>query len=61
METVERIFNLVVVHGPDYISAIIAILTGVIALSLLIPGEQPEAALRKVVDFLSKFSRKPKE
>jgi hypothetical protein len=40
------------------ISAIVGILSALIALALLIPGDQPEATLRKWVDFLAKFSRK---
>lgn len=45
-------------HGPDVVSGVMAVLSGVIAISLVIPGEQPEKALKAVVDFLSKFSRK---
>lgn len=41
-----------------WIGAITALLTAVIAIAQLIPGDQPEATLQKVVDFLSKFSRK---
>jgi hypothetical protein len=47
-----------VAHGPDVVSGVMAVLSGVIAISLVIPGEQPEKALKAVVDFLSKFSRK---
>lgn len=47
-----------IASGPNLISAITAILSAVIALCLLIPGEQPEKALQGVVDFLSKFSKK---
>jgi hypothetical protein len=48
-------------HGPDVVSALVAVLSGVIGISLLIPGEQPEAALQKTVAWLSKFSRKKPE
>lgn len=41
-----------------WLAAIIAVLTGVIAVAALIPGPEPERTLQKVVDFLSKFSRK---
>lgn len=40
------------------LNALIAILTGVIGISLMIPGDQPEKALQKIVDFLSNMSRK---
>jgi hypothetical protein len=47
-----------VVHGPEVVSAVVALLSGVIAIALIIPGEQPEKALQSVVDFLKKFSKK---
>lgn len=43
---------------PVYIAAINAVLVALIALFLLIPGEQPEKALQGVVDFIAKFSKK---
>jgi hypothetical protein len=45
-------------HGPEVVSAVMALMSGVIAISMLIPGEQPEKALQKMVDFLKKFSAK---
>lgn len=47
-----------VAHGPDVVSGLVGVLSGVIAISLMIPGEQPEKALKSVVEFLTKFSRK---
>lgn len=44
-----------------YIAAINAVLMALIALCLLIPGNEPEATLQKAVDFLGKFSKKPSE
>ena len=41
-----------------YVNAILAVLTAIIALCMLIPGEQPEKALQGIVDFISKFSKK---
>lgn len=41
-----------------WVGALVALLSAVIAIASLIPGDEPEATLRKVVDFLSKFSRK---
>lgn len=40
------------------LAAVIALLSGMIAVALIIPGDQPEKALQGIVDFLSKFSRK---
>ena len=41
-----------------WVGALVALLTAVIAVASLIPGDEPENTLQKVVDFLSKFSRK---
>jgi hypothetical protein len=41
-----------------WVGALTALLTAAIAICSLIPGDEPEATLRKIVDFLSKFSRK---
>jgi type VI protein secretion system component VasF len=41
-----------------WVGAATALLTAVIAVASLIPGDEPEATLQKIVDFLSKFSRK---
>ncbi len=43
---------------PGYVSAIDAVLVALIALCLLIPGEQPEKALRAAADWLAQFSKK---
>lgn len=55
----EQILNFV--QSQDvfaWLGALVALLSAVIAVASLIPGDEPEATLRKVVDFLSKFSRK---
>ena len=41
-----------------WVGALVALLSAVIAIASLIPGDEPEKTLQKVVDFLSKFSRK---
>ena len=41
-----------------WVGALVAVLSAVIAVASLIPGEEPEATLNKVVQFLSRFSRK---
>lgn len=38
--------------------AVLAVLTALVALFMIIPGPQPEAALQKVVDFIERFSKK---
>lgn len=36
----------------------VMVLTGLIGIAMLIPGEQPEKALQAVLDVLKKFSKK---
>ena len=59
MQTVIDIFNFLVTNGPALISGIVGVLTAIIGVALLIPGEQPEKFLQSIVDFLTKFSKKP--
>jgi hypothetical protein len=42
----------------EILGAVTALLVALIAIFELIPGEQPEKALRGVVNILTKFSRK---
>lgn len=44
--------------AQDVIGFTMMIISGVIGISLLIPGEQPEKALQAALEFLKKFSRK---
>lgn len=60
MQALMNIVNFITANYQSIISASIALLSGVIAVCLLIPGPQPEKALQGVVDFISKFSVKPK-
>lgn len=48
----------IIAQLPAYLNAVVAVLTAVIALCMLIPGEQPEKALKKVVEVIEKLSRK---
>ncbi|UOF82118.1 hypothetical protein [Caudoviricetes sp.] len=54
METIKTIFE----HANDIVGAVALILTGVITISVLLPGKEPENTLQKIVDFIGKFSRK---
>ena len=60
MEKVIEVLKELVVVGPAIVSAVVAVLSALIGLFMLIPGEQPEKALRGAVEFLAKFSSKPK-
>lgn len=37
---------------------LVLVLTGLIGLSMLIPGDQPEKALQSILDVIKKFSKK---
>lgn len=41
-----------------WLGAITAVFGAVIAVAQLIPGDEPENTLQKIVDFLAKFSNK---
>ena len=41
-----------------WVGALVALLSAVIAVASLIPGDEPENTLQKIVDFLAKFSKK---
>lgn len=58
MEHAMEVLKMIMENAPMYIAAINALLVAIIAVAVLIPGEQPEKALQKVVDFLAKISRK---
>lgn len=61
MEQVLALLQVLLEKGPVYIAALVAVLSALIGLFLLIPGEQPEKSLQAIVDFLAKFSAKKKE
>jgi hypothetical protein len=54
MDVIKFIFS----NLSAIVAALITILSGVIAIALIIPGDQPEKFLTAVRDFLKKFSRK---
>ena len=51
-------FNWVLANWSVVLNAIVALLTGVIAVAMLFPSDQPEKFLQSVVDFIKKFSAK---
>jgi len=52
------VIQFIMSHGLEIVMAVHGILAALIALFLLIPGEQPEKALQGVVDFIERFSKK---
>ena len=53
-----EVIGWILANWQSVVGAVSSILVGVIAISLLIPGDQPEKALQGVVDFLKQFSKK---
>jgi hypothetical protein len=56
METI--IPQLLKIDWLGALGALTALLAAVAAVATFIPGDEPEKTLQKIVDFLSKFSRK---
>lgn len=57
MEIIQKLLGLISQAQP-IIGALDAVILALIALFLLIPGEQPEKALRSVAALLEKISKK---
>jgi hypothetical protein len=53
-----KLFKFIALNWSQIISAIIALLTALIAIFVLIPGPEPEATLQKIVDFIKSISAK---
>jgi hypothetical protein len=58
MNELMAIVQIVIEKGPGIVAAVVGVLSALIALFMLIPGEQPEKALQAVVNLLAKFSKK---
>jgi hypothetical protein len=58
MQSVLDIGKWVLAHYQEVIVGATGVVSALIALALVIPGEQPEKALQKALDFLAKFSKK---
>ena len=58
MQTVLEIGQWILANHQVVLSALVAVVGALIALFLVIPGEQPEKGLQSVADFLAKFSKK---
>jgi len=57
MELVQKLLQILQNIGP-YVAAGNAVLLSLIALFMLVPGEQPEKALKKISEIIEKFSKK---
>jgi hypothetical protein len=45
-------------NWQSYLGVVTAVLAAAIAVATLIPGDEPERTLQKIVDFISQISRK---
>lgn len=61
MDKLASIFAWIVANYQVLITALVAILTALVAIFMLVPGAEPEKTLQKVVDFIGKFSAKKKD
>lgn len=52
------IINNLLTNWQSYLGALSAVLVAAIAVSAVIPGDEPEATLQKIVDFIARFSKK---
>ncbi len=48
-------------NWPILLAAINGILAGIIAIAMMIPGDEPEKTLQAIVDFIGKLSKKKSE
>lgn len=54
----EQVIPFLIAHGLQILGAVTLILSGLLAIALIIPGDQPDNFLQGVLDFLKKFSSK---
>lgn len=52
------IINNIAAHWQQYLGIFTAVLTAAIAVATVIPGDEPERTLQKIVDLISSISRK---
>jgi hypothetical protein len=53
-----EIINNILTNWQSYLGALSAVLVAVIAVSAVIPGDEPERTLQKIVDVIARFSKK---
>jgi hypothetical protein len=58
--TLTNIVTAIMSNSDALIASAIALVGTLIVIAMAIPGDQPEKALQGIVNFLSKYSKKPK-
>jgi hypothetical protein len=48
----------IIAKAQDVLGSVSLVLTGLIAICMMIPGDQPEKALQSILDLIKKFSKK---
>jgi len=54
MEIITHVLN----NWQSYLGVVTAVLAAAIAVATVIPGDEPEKTLQKIVDFIAQISRK---
>jgi hypothetical protein len=52
------IISNIATNWQQYVGILTAVLTAAVAVATVIPGDEPERTLQKIVDFISQISRK---
>lgn len=58
VDTIVKIVGFITTNYQAIVSGLVAVLGGLVAICLVIPGEQPEKTFQSISDFLKKFSVK---
>ena len=59
MDKLITIFAWIGANYQSILSGVVGILSALIVVFAMIPGDQPEKTLQMIVDFIKKFSSKP--
>jgi hypothetical protein len=58
MEQITELVKWMLMHGPMILEHLEVAILALIAIFMLVPGEQPEKALQAVINVIKRFSRK---
>jgi len=61
MEMIMKAIGFVIANADLLLQILTGSLGVVMMIAMLIPGDQPEKTLKKIIDVIGKFSRKKKE
>lgn len=55
------VISFIAANWEVLLAGVVALITAAVAIALVVPGDQPDKTLQAILDFITKFSRKPKE